>query len=146
MHGFASNGGLSPWGDHDAPPAFRIETYVTAPGEYVVALEGELDLAARAELEDELERLRGRRPHRVVADLTATTFVDVATLGLMETAQERLRAVRADFRLVCNDRHTLKILALTGLDRVLDVFDTIAQAISARSHPGTVVWLRPAGG
>ena len=146
MHGFGRNGGLGPWNELESLPAYRIETYATAPGQYVMALEGELDLAARPELEDELERLQGRRPQRVVADLTATTFVDVATLGLLETAQERLRTVRADFRLVCNDRHTLKILGLTGLDRVLDVFDTIAQAVSARSHPGTVVWLRPAGG
>lgn len=145
MHGFARGGGLSPWGDHEAPPAYRIETYTTAPGEYVVALEGELDLAARPELEGELERLQDRRPHRIVADLTATTFVDVATLSLLETAQDRLRAVRGELRLVCNDRHTLKILGLTGLDRVLEVFETIAQALSACSRPGTVVWLRPAG-
>jgi anti-sigma B factor antagonist len=143
MHGLR-NGGLIPSGDQEAP-AYRIETYVTAPGEYVVALEGELDLAARPELVGELERLQGRRPNRVVADLTATTFVDAATLGLLETAQERLRAARAEFRLVCNDGHTLKILGLTGLDRVVDVFDTIAQALSTRSHPGNVPRLRPAG-
>ena len=144
MHGLR-NGGLSPRGDQESPPAYRIETYATAPGEYVVALEGELDLAARPELEGELERLEGRRPNRVVADLTATTFVDAATLGLLESAQERFGALRAEFRLVCTDRHTLKILGLTGLDRVLDVFDTIAQALTARSYPGNVIRLRPAG-
>src|SRR5262249_26478247 len=43
MHGFARN----TWGRQAAPHAYRIETYTTAPGDYVVALEGELDLAAR---------------------------------------------------------------------------------------------------
>ena len=146
MHGFARNGGLSPWGDVESLPSYRIETYATAPGEYVMALEGELDLAARPELDAELERLEDQRPRRVVADLTAATFVDVATLGLLEAAQERLRACRAELRLVCSDRHTLKIVRLMGLDCVLDVFDTIAQALSARPYTANVVWLPNAAG
>jgi len=146
MHGFARNGGLSPWDDVESLPTYRIETYATAPGEYVMALEGELDLAARPELDAELERLEDQHPRRVVADLTAATFVDVATLGMLEAAQERLRACRAELRLVCSDRHTLKILKLTGLDLVLDVFDTIAPALSSRPYPANVVRLRHATG
>jgi anti-sigma B factor antagonist len=146
MHGFARNGGLSPWGDIESLPTYRIETYATAPGEYVMALEGELDLASRSELDAELERLEDQRPRRVVADLTAATFVDVATLGLLEAAHERLHACRAELRLVCSDCHTLKILKLTGLDLVLDVFDTIAQALSSRAYPANVVWLPHAAG
>src|SRR5215470_10728930 len=140
MHGFARNGGVRPWDDVESLPAYRIETYATAPGEYVVALEGELDLAARPELDRELERLEDEHPQRVVADLTAATFIDATTLSLLEAAQSRLQAVRAELRLVCTDRHTLKILRLTGLDRVLEVFDTIAQALSSRSYPSNVVW------
>ena len=146
MHGFAHNGGVGPWGDVESLPSYRIETYATAPGEYVMTLEGELDLAARPELDRELERLEDQRPRRVVADLTAATFVDVATLSLLEAAQERLTACRAELRLVCSDRHTLKILRLTGLDHVLDVCDTIAQALSSRPYPTNVVWLRHAAG
>ena len=146
MHGFAHTGGLSPWGDIESLPTYRIETYATAPGEYVMALEGELDLAARPELDAELERLEDQHPRRVVADLTSATFVDVATLGLLEAAQERLHACRAELRLVCSDLHTLKILKLTGLDLVLDVFDSIAQALSSRPYPTNVVWLRHAAG
>ena len=146
MHGFAHNGGRSPWNDVESLPAYRIETYSTAPGEYVVALEGELDLAAHPELERELERLEHRHPRRVVADLTAASFVDVATLGLLEAAQDRLHDARAELRVVCNDRHTLKILTLTGLDRVVDVFDTITNALSSRPYPSNVVRLRHAAG
>ena len=146
MHGFAHNGGVGPWGDVESLPSYRIETYATAPGEYVMTLEGELDLAARPELDAELERLEDQHPRRVVADLTAATFVDIATLGLLEAAQERLHACRAELRLVCSDLHTLKILKLTGLDLVLDVFDTIAQALSSRPYPANVVRLRHAAG
>ena len=140
MRGFARNGGLGPCNDVESLPAYRIETYATAPGQYVMALEGELDLAARAELDRALERVEGQRPQRVVADLTATTFVDASTLGVLECAQRRLRAGAAELRLVCSDSHILKLLRLTGLDRVLDVFDTVAQAVSP--YPTNVVWLK----
>ena len=108
-----------------------------------MALQGELDLAARTELDRALEQLQDQSPLRVVADLTATTFVDASTLGVLECAQRRLLAGAAELRLVCCDSHILKLLRLTGLDRVLDVFDTVAQAVSPQ--PTNVVWLWPAG-
>lgn len=141
MYGFASNTRRT-WGA--VPHTYRIETYTTAPGDYVVALGGELDLAARPELDRELERVQNRNPRRVVADLTAATFVDAATLGLLSAAHERLIASRAELRVVCNDRHTLKIMRLTGLDRALEIFETIAQAVGTRAYPGNVVVLRHA--
>jgi anti-sigma B factor antagonist len=144
MDGFARNGGLGPWNEIESLPGYRIETYATAPGEYVMALEGELDLAARSELNCALERLEYERPERVVADLTAATFVDASTLGLLECAQRRLRARAAELRLVCSDSHVLRVMKLTGLDRVLDVFETTAQALSPCST--NVVWLRQAAG
>jgi anti-sigma B factor antagonist len=142
MYGFASNARRD---SRAVPHTYRIETYTTAPGDYVVALEGELDLAARPELDRELERLENRNPRRVVADLTAATFVDAATLGLLSGAQERLSAVRAELRVVCNDRHTLNVIRLTGLDRALEIFETIAQAVGTRAYPANVVVLRRAG-
>jgi anti-anti-sigma factor len=138
MHGFARNTRRSTWSGGAAPHTYRIETYTTSPGDYVVALEGEIDLAARPELDRELERLEERRPRRVVADLSNATFVDTATLA-------RLRAVAAELRVVCTDRHTLKILKLTGLDRAIEIFETIAQAMAPRAYPANVVVLRRAG-
>jgi anti-sigma B factor antagonist len=131
MHGFARNIRRATSGG--AQHAYRIETYTTAPGDYVLALDGELDLAARPDLERELSRLQGFHPRSVVADLTGATFVDTGTLGLL---------ARAEVRLVCNDRHTLKILRLTGLDRALEIFETLAQAVGQRAYPENVVVLR----
>src|ERR1700748_3001086 len=98
MYGFASTTRRS-W--TAAPHTYRIDTYATAPGDYVVALEGELDLAARPELEVELWRLESRGPRTVVADLSAATFVDAGTLGLLSAAQARLSARCAELRVVC---------------------------------------------
>jgi anti-anti-sigma factor len=133
MHGFARNTRRSTSGGSAAQHAYRIETYTTAPGDYVLALDGELDLAARPDLERELGRLQGLHPRTVIADLSGATFVDTGTLGLL---------ARAKVRLVCNDRHTLKVMRLTGFDRVLEVFETLAQAVGERTYPANVVVLR----
>lgn len=73
----------------------------------------------------------------MVADLTAATFVDMGTLA-------RLRAVFAELRVVCTDRHTLKVLRLTGLDRALEIFESIAEATAPGGYPANVVVLRRA--
>jgi len=145
MYGFAQDGGLVPWSNADDLPSYRIETYATAPGKYVVALEGEIDLAAPPELDCELRRLQEDDPRSVVTDLSATTFVDVATLGLLESAHSRLRAAGGELRLVCTDGHLLKILRLTGVDRVIDIFGTVSEASDADTY-SNVIWLRPAAG
>jgi len=139
MHGFAHHGGL------ETLPSYRIETYAAAPGEYVLALEGEIDLAARSELTRELSGIADENLRCVVADLTAATFVDVATLGVLESAHERLRAVGVELRLACTNRHLLKILRLTGVDLVLDVYETVSEAFVPDTY-SNVIWLRPAAG
>jgi len=146
MHGPARSGALFPWDEIELLPSYRIESHMPAPGEYVIALEGELDLAARSDVDRELERIEHQRPHRLVADLSGVTFIDIATLGLFESAQNRLRAKRAELRIVCADRHTLKVLRLTGLDRILDVFETRAEALRSPSYPSNVIWLHQAAG
>jgi anti-anti-sigma factor len=137
MHGFARDDGRTTWRRDASPRTYRIETYASGPGDYVVRLEGELDLAAGPELDRELEHLRLCEPECVVADLSAATFVDVGTLA-------RLRAAFAELRVVCTDRHMLKVLKLTGLDRALEIFESIADATAPGGYPANVVVLRRA--
>jgi len=140
MLGFANDGGLGPWEDTEARPSYRIETYTTAPDDYVLALEGEIDLAARNTLARELERLHEERPRCVVADLTETTFVDASTLGMLEDAQSRFLDAGSELRLVCTEPHVLKIIALLGIDLVVDVYETVSEAFAATNY-ANVVWL-----
>jgi len=38
------------------------------------------------------------------------------------------------------------VLRLTGLDRILDVFETRAEALGSPSYPSNVIWLHQAAG
>jgi anti-sigma B factor antagonist len=97
----------------------------------VVGIVGELDLAtvptARATVAD---ALRARRPPRVVLDLTGVEFVDSMGLGVVLGALKRIRADGGSLRVVVATDRVRKALALTGLDRLLSVFDTLDDALT----------------
>ena len=110
-------------------PVHGLEVVVCSRREFVVLLHGEFDLQARPELERELEQIAGTAARRVVVDLTAASFVDAATLGVLLRAQRRLDAAGGELILVCNDRHLLRILRLTLLDRAFTIYEHRADAM-----------------
>ena len=59
---------------------FSIEV-IPGPGAVTVLPHGELDLATRDQLSQEVLRLQGAGADRVVVDLAETTFMDSSALG-----------------------------------------------------------------
>jgi anti-anti-sigma factor len=74
----------------------------------------------RAALTAELERLEGT-PTRLVVELDAADAVDSTVLGALVLALKRLQADGGDVEVACHRPETLRLLRLTGLDRVLAV-------------------------
>jgi anti-anti-sigma factor len=68
----------------------------------------------------ELERLEGTPTHLVV-ELDAADAVDSTVLGALVLALKRLQASGGDVEVACHRPETLRLLRLTGLDRVLAV-------------------------
>jgi len=112
---------------------FRVETSRAREHEFILALEGEFDLYSGPELRSELAALRLRQARRVIVDLTATTFIDASTLGLLVEALEWLRSAGGELVLVCVDSHLLKVLGLTLLDGRFAIYESRAHALA--SHP-----------
>src|SRR3990172_6358012 len=90
---------------------------------YVITLEGEADLYTAPELKGELQRGMEDGAENVVVDLSATTFIDSTTLGVLIGAVKRLRSVGGSVSLVCSDRNIRKIFEITLLDRVFPIFE-----------------------
>ena len=67
----------------------------------------------------------------MIVDLSATTFIDSTTLGVLVGGVKRLRANDGHLSLVCSDRNITKIFEITGLDRVFAIYETRDAAISA---------------
>jgi anti-anti-sigma factor len=103
----------------------------------VVSLSGEIDAYVRPMLERRLNELPGA-DQRVVLDLAAVAFMDSAGLGLVAAIHQRLSP---DRRPVCTvllpeQRHLRKTFEISGVGGVVDVYDSLNEAVEAccREH------------
>jgi anti-sigma B factor antagonist len=108
---------------------FGLTTAEIGDGDYVVTLNGDVDLYTAPELKSELIRLIDRGATRIVVDLTSATFIDSTTLGVLLGAFKRLRPAGGELTIVCPDANIRKIFQITLLDRVFAIFDTLDAAI-----------------
>ena len=98
------------------------------PGALIVA-SGELDVQSVPELKERLAEAVDAGTKRVVVDLAEVSFIDSLSLSALVGARRRLGA---DGRLavVAVHEYVRLILQATGLEQVLDVFDTRDEAVA----------------
>jgi anti-anti-sigma factor len=93
----------------------------------VIAPRGELDAHA---YEGFLAELVACGSGDVVVDLTDVTFVDSVTLGAVVQASEQASARGDALTVVCSDRHTRKLLEVTGLGQNLRLERSLSEAVA----------------
>lgn len=101
----------------------------------VVIVSGEIDIFTAPEFKGIISKAIDSGRDVVIVDLSAATFIDSSSLGVLISAQRRL-SLREGRLMVASDvpavRSTFKI---TGLDAVLEVVDTRQLALDARARP-----------
>lgn len=108
-------------------PAIVQSDYGTA---WVVKPVGEFDLSVVDLLRDTFLHGVSAERNRVVVDLSATAFLDSVALGALIGAGRRAREWGGYVRLVAPRPNIRKVLALTGLDTVFAMYDTVDQAVT----------------
>lgn len=93
----------------------------------IVAAQGELDLHTAPRLAAALA------PHVdagewVIADLTAVTFMDSSGVAVLVNALAAARGTGAELVVVAPEPRVRRVLAITGLDGMLPVHDSLAAA------------------
>lgn len=73
----------------------------------------------------------------LVADLTATTYLDSTGLGVLVGAQKRCDSHGGWLRLAAPGEDVARLLRVCGLDRTFDVFDTVDDAINHETEGAT---------
>jgi anti-sigma B factor antagonist len=94
----------------------------------VVAISGQVDLATAPELKERMLDLVTNGHDHLVADLTATEFLDSTALGALVSVLKRLRVKGGEMRLVCTSPSILKVFDITGLDRVFPIHASVDEA------------------
>jgi len=97
----------------------------------VVAVTGELDVYTAPALEEALGDLVDAGRVSIVVDLTGVSFMDSTGLGLLIKALKWTREKDGTLRIVANTDKILKVFRVTGLDSVLDLHASVAEALEA---------------
>jgi anti-sigma B factor antagonist len=96
----------------------------------VVTCAGELDLHAAPELRFLLCQMMQLGTSDLVVDLTRTTFIDSTIIGVLTGRLKRLRVDGGSLVLVCTHDFVLRTLAIAGMERVFEVYPTLAEALT----------------
>lgn len=86
----------------------------------VLSVYGEVDMSNAADLRIAIESA-ATRAFEVWLDLTATTFMDSSALHAMVEARARVVGANLRLALICPEGPVLRLLTLTGFDRIFEI-------------------------
>jgi anti-sigma B factor antagonist len=117
-------------------PQFDLSTTVAGESA-VLALSGEVDVAAGPAVREGLLKLTSSGVRHVVVDLRQVDFLDSVGLGVLVAASRRLRDAEhpGSLRLVCTNQRVIRLFAVTGLLGLFPVHASVEQARAADGHP-----------
>ena len=118
---------------HDGD-GFPIEL---ASGVPVVTAPQEIDINNAPGLRSALLQAAANGSGALVADMTRTRFCDSAGLNALVAAHKRARAAGGELLLVVCGAAVIRVLAITGVDRVIPTFTTLDGALAHVSPNGS---------
>ena len=97
----------------------------------VVSVRGEIDLFTAPEFKGLIHEAIEAGRDLVVVDLTATTFIDSSSLGVLISAHRRLHMRGGRLVVACDVPSVLSTFKITGLDGVLEMAPSREEALAA---------------
>jgi anti-sigma B factor antagonist len=97
----------------------------------VVTAAGEVDITNAEGFRDALLSALNAGAAGLVADLTPTTFLDSAGVTALVRAARRATATDATLRLAVTAPPVLRVLSLVGIDQLIQVYPTLADAMAS---------------
>lgn len=97
----------------------------------VVSASGEVDIINAEGLRDVLLSALNAGAAALVVDMTSTTFLDSAGVSALVRATRRAEATEATLRLVVTAPSVLRVLNLVGIDRLVDVYQGLPDAMAS---------------
>ncbi len=104
----------------------------------VITLPEEIDISNSEQVREELLSLLNRGPAVLIVDMAETTFCDSAGVNALVRAHRRATASDAEIRLVLTSRGVERVLAITGVDRLITIYPSVAAALNEGDPPAGV--------
>jgi anti-sigma B factor antagonist len=112
---------------------FPVELIEGVP---VMAAPEEIDITKAADLRAALDKAATAGTGTFVADLTRTRFCDSAAIHALVDAHKRARTEGGQVLLALSGTAVPRIFEITGVDRVLPRFSSVAEALAHVPAPG----------
>lgn len=115
---------------------FAIEDQRLPGGIHLIAVTGEIDLFTAPEFKQSLTKPIDDGIERVIVDLSATTFIDSSSLGVLIGTHRRLKQEGGQMVVVCDNDAIVKTFKITGLDGVFTLVPSLDDARDAVGADG----------
>ena len=109
---------------------FEIDDRPIGDDAHVVAVMGEIDLFTAPEFKQRVAAPIDAGRLHVVVDLSATSFIDSSSLGVLIGAHRRLRRQGGSLVIVCTSDAIAKTFRITGLDSVFTIVGSLDEALN----------------
>src|SRR5207248_10969042 len=98
----------------------------------VLTVRGEVDVTTTPRIRAQLITLLSEGKPHLIVDLEGVDFLDSSGLGALVAGLKLARSRSGELRIVCDrQRSVRKVLEVTGLERVLERFDSVEAAAAA---------------
>jgi anti-sigma B factor antagonist len=113
------------------PAQLELSTRTGANGYQIVSVTGELDIATAEQAYSYISEVIDGRPAPVTVDLSGLTFCDASGLGALARIARHAREAGRQLMLTSARPSVVKIMRITGLDRIFPELRPSAHAYSA---------------
>jgi len=97
----------------------------------ILKVKGNIQHTDTPNFEKELESLLEENVIKIIIDLTNVKLVSSSALGTLIAMQRRIKRKGGDIRLVITENEVLRVMQITLLNRVFQIFGTLADAIES---------------
>jgi sigma-B regulation protein RsbU (phosphoserine phosphatase) len=96
----------------------------------VVTAPAEIDVTTAPDFQNLLASVAGRSPRVVTVDMSGSSFCDSAGLNVLTRLRRQLAGRDAELRIVLGISPVRRIVQLSGIDRIIEIFDNVEQSLA----------------
>jgi anti-sigma B factor antagonist len=98
---------------------------------HAVTIQGDVDIATSPQVKEVIGNIMAGGCHNLIIDLQGVRYIDTTGMVVLVHALKRIREKQGRIVIVCVNARICKFFALTGLQHVFTIYDSIESALKS---------------